>query len=220
MAFSDRLELPIFNVVVIALWRMRDPDVEGSHNATLTGGFAWQGSKKGRDCPSAQWGRHQDQAADQDLDSTTLWQRSKQTSVIHKCHVPALLSFYFLCLDVEVCSETDPSLPPISLIILLWAILVCLVVNLMPTYHIALELFQCALLILGWSDFNDWLECIRPSLTMERSWLLSRILIIEILSRVLVDNFLSPVLESKSHWDIEEFWYLDPWMWLQNATCP
>ena len=99
-------------------------------------------------------------------------------------------------LDEEVYSETDPSPTPISLIILLWAILVCLVVNLMPTYHIALELFQCALLILGWSDFNDWLECIRPSLTMERSWLLSRILIIEILSRVLVDNFLSPVLDS------------------------
>ena len=112
MTFPDRLELPIFNVVVIALWTMRDPDVEGSHNATLTEGFAWQGSKKGRDCPSAQWGRHQDRAADQDLDSTTLWQRSKQTSVIHKCHVPALLSLYFLSLDVEVCSETDPSPTP------------------------------------------------------------------------------------------------------------
>ena len=84
MTFPDRLELPIFNVVVIALWRMRDPDVEGSHNATLTEGFAWQGSKKGRDCPTAQWGRHQDRAADRDLDSITLWQRSKQTSGIHK----------------------------------------------------------------------------------------------------------------------------------------
>ena len=108
--------------------------------------------------------------ADRDLDSTTLWQRSKQTSLIHKCLVPALLSLYFLSLDEEVCSETDPPLPPISLIILLWAILVCLVVNLMRTYHIALELFQCALLILGWSDFNSCWECIWPSLALERSW--------------------------------------------------
>ena len=37
-------------------------------------------------------------------------------------------------------------------------------------YHIALELFQCALLILGWSDFNSWWECIWPSLALERSW--------------------------------------------------